>query len=65
VVRVTSNFAAESPLHPKAREAFLAALDAGWADPRKVSQAADKAAILKGHAIESIASGLGVRAEQV
>jgi len=65
VVRVTSNFAAESPLHPKAREAFLAALDAGWADPRKVSQAADKAAILKGHAIESIASGLGVRVEQV
>lgn len=48
-----------------AREALLAAIDAGWADPRKVSEASSKAAILKAQAIESLAAGLGVRVDQV
>lgn len=60
VVRVTGNFASESPLHPAAREALLAAFDQGWADPKKLSQNAAKAAILRNQALENIALRLGV-----
>ena len=60
VVRVTGNFASEGPLHPAAREALLAAFDQGWADPKKISQSASKAAILRNHALENIAEKLGV-----
>ena len=58
VVRVTGNFASEGPLHPAAREALLAAFDQGWADPKKISQSAAKAAILHNQALENIAASL-------
>ena len=60
VVRVTGNFASEGPLHPAAREALLAAFDQGWADPKKISQSASKAAILRNQAIENIATKLNL-----
>lgn len=65
VVRVTGNFASESPLHPAAREALLAAFDQGWADPKKLSQSSAKAAILRNQALENIASRLGVSADSI
>ena len=65
MVRVTGNFQSESPLHPVARQALLAAIDSGWADPRKLSQESQRAALLKNHAIESLASGLGVQTPQI
>jgi cysteine desulfurase len=60
VVRVTGNFASEGPLHPAAREALLAAFDQGWADPKKISQSASRAAILRNQAVENIADKLAI-----
>ena len=65
MVRVTGNFTSESPLHPAAREALLAAFDQGWADPKKLSQSAAKAAILRNQSLENIASRLGVRPDSI
>lgn len=65
VVRVTGNFASESALHPAAREALLAAFDQGWADPKKISQSASKAAILRNQAVENIAEKLGLPATSI
>ena len=60
VVRVTENFASEGPLSPPIREALLAAFDQGWADPKKLSQAASRAAILRNQSIENIAGKLSI-----
>jgi cysteine desulfurase len=65
VVRVTGNFQSESPLNAEARQAFLAAIDAGWADPRKLSQESSRAALLKNQAIETLAHFLGVKVPQI
>ena len=65
VVRVTGNFASESPLSPPVRDALLAAFDQGWADPKKQSQGAAKAAILRNQSIENIASRLQIPAQSV
>ena len=65
VVRVTGNFTSEGPLSPTVREALLAAFDQGWADPKKLSQASSKAAILKNQSIENIASRLAIPASSV
>ena len=65
VVRVTGNFASESPLSPPVRDALLAAFDQGWADPKKQSQAASRAAILRNQSIENIASRLQIPAQSV
>ena len=48
-----------------AKESLLAALDAGWADPRKLSQESSRAALLKNQAIESMAHALGVEVRQL
>ncbi len=65
VVRVTGNFASEGPLSPAVREALLAAFDQGWADPKKLSQASARAAILKNQSIENIANKLAIPASTV
>jgi cysteine desulfurase len=65
VVRVTGNFASENPIHPAAREALLAAFDQGWADPKKISQSAARAAILRNQALENIAEKLGISASAI
>lgn len=65
MVRITGNFTSESPLHPAAKSALLAAFDQGWADPKKISQNSAKAAILKNHALESIAVALGVKPDSL
>ena len=65
VVRVTGNFTSESPLHHAAREALLAAFDQGWADPKKLSQGAAKAAILRNQSLENIGARLGIRPDSI
>lgn len=65
VVRVTGNFASEGPLLPPVREALLAAFDQGWADPKKLSQVASRAAILRNQSIENIAAKLKIPAASI
>lgn len=65
MVRVTGNFQKESPLHPKAQGALLAAFDAGWADPRKLSSHSSKAHRMRQEALESIAFQLSVRSDEI
>lgn len=48
-------------MHPAARETLLAALDAGWADPRRLYASARRSRALLDQAREIIAHGLGVR----
>jgi cysteine desulfurase len=65
VVPVTGNFTSETPLSEIVSTAINAAFEAGWADPKKVSQASQRAKILQNHALEALASGLGIRVEQM
>ena len=65
MVRVTGNFQSETALNSLAAQAFLAALDSGWADPKKIGQSPSRAAILRTNAIESLATNLGLKADQI
>lgn len=65
MVRVTGNFASEAPLAGIVASAITAAFEAGWADPKKLSQAATRAKILRNQAIESIAGRLGTRFDEL
>ncbi|HET7475842.1 MAG TPA: aminotransferase class V-fold PLP-dependent enzyme [Dermatophilaceae bacterium] len=53
--------AASAPMLPAARQTLLAALDAGWADPRRLYAEARRARALLDQAREVLAAGLGVR----
>ncbi|NUR07109.1 MAG: aminotransferase class V-fold PLP-dependent enzyme [Nocardioidaceae bacterium] len=53
------------PLHPAAREAFLAALDRGYADPLRLHGAAREARLLLDRARETVAGELGVLPPEV
>ena len=57
--------AAGLPLHPAAREALLAALDDGWADPAKLYAAGRRARRLLDGAREAVAAVLGARPDEV
>ena len=65
MVRVTGNFTSEAPLSEIVSTAISAAFEAGWADPKKISQASQRAKILQNHAFEALASGLGIRVDQM
>jgi cysteine desulfurase len=65
VVRVTGNFQSETALNSLAAQAFLAALDSGWADPKKIGQSPSRAANLRANALESLATNLGIKADQI
>lgn len=65
MVPVTGNFTSETPLSAIVSTAISAALEAGWADPKKVSQSSQRAKILQNHALEALASGLGIRVDQM
>ena len=65
MVPVTGNFTSETPLSEIVSSTISAAFEAGWADPKKVSQASQRAKILQNHALEALASGLGIRADQM
>ena len=57
--------ASSEPLHPAAREILLAALDQGYADPRRLHRPARNARILLDNAREVVAGALGVRRDEV
>lgn len=65
MVRVTGNFQSEVALNSLAAQALVSALESGWADPKKIGQVPSRAANLRNSAIESIATNLGVKAEQI
>src|SRR5918998_708950 len=54
-----------APWHPLARQAFLQALDDGWADPRRLHAEGRRAAVLLDGAREAIAHALGARTPEV
>jgi cysteine desulfurase len=57
--------AAGAPLHPVARQALLAALDDGWADPSRLYGAARRARLLLDSARATVADCLGARPDEV
>lgn len=57
--------ATQGPLHPVARDTLLAALDAGWADPRRLHSEGRRAAQLLERAREVLAAALGARPSEV
>ena len=57
--------AAPGPLHPVARETLGAAIEAGWADPRRLHAEGRTARRLLDDARAVLADGLGVRPEEV
>lgn len=65
MVPVTGNFQAETALNPLALEALLAAFESGWADPKKIGQHPNRAALLRNSALESISNRLGVTSDQI
>jgi cysteine desulfurase len=57
--------ASSEPLHPAAREAFLAALDQGYADPRRLHRPGRNARLILDNARAAVAEALGVRTDEV
>lgn len=57
--------ASSEPLHPAAREAFLAALDQGYADPRRLHRPGRSARLILDNARAAVAEALEVRADEV
>jgi cysteine desulfurase len=57
--------ASSEPLHPAAREAMLAALDQGYADPRRLHTPARNARLILDNAREAVAEALGARRDEV
>jgi cysteine desulfurase len=57
--------ATAAPLHPVARQALQAALDAGWADPGRLYPAARQARQLLDAAHEAFAEALGTRPDEL
>jgi cysteine desulfurase len=57
--------ASSAPLHPAARDILLAALDRGWADPRRLHHEARTARLLLDNARAVTAEALGVRDDEV
>ena len=57
--------ASSEPLHPAAREAFLAALDQGYADPRRLHGPARNARLILDNARAVVADCLEVRPDEV
>ncbi|GAA3625897.1 cysteine desulfurase/sulfurtransferase TusA family protein [Kineosporia mesophila] len=54
-----------APLLPAGRDAWLAAIDEGWADPRRLHREGRTARLLLEGARESIAADLGARTEEL
>lgn len=63
--RVILDAGGQAPLLPVAREAFIAALDEGWADPRRLHAEGRRARLLLDGAREAIAAVVGARTDEV
>nr|WP_066063566.1 cysteine desulfurase family protein [Frankia sp. EI5c] len=57
--------ASTTPLHPVAREALLAAIDDGWADPARLYREGRRARLLLDAARETVAGVIGARAPEI
>jgi len=57
--------ASAEPLHPAARETLLAALDRGYADPRRLHRAGRDARLLLDNARAVVAECIGARADEI
>ena len=57
--------ASAEPLHPSGREALLAALDDGWADPARLHREGRRAQLLLDQAREAVAAELGCRPDEL
>lgn len=57
--------AAGEPMDPVARDAYLAALDDGWADPDRVYHAGRRSRLLLDAAREAVAEVIGARPDEV
>jgi cysteine desulfurase len=57
--------ASAEPMHPKARETLLAALDSGWSDPAALHAAGRRARLLLDNAREVVAALLAARPDEV
>jgi cysteine desulfurase len=57
--------ASTAPLHPVARQALLAALDEGWADPARLYREGRRARMLLDAARETVAESVGCRADEL
>jgi cysteine desulfurase len=64
-VRTHLDNGGRAPWHPLARQAFLQALDDGWADPRRLHAEGRRAAALLDGAREAVAAVLGARTPEV
>jgi cysteine desulfurase len=65
VIPVSLDSASGLPLHPRAREAYLAALEDGWADPARLYSSARRSRQLLDGARASLAAALGARPDEV
>ncbi len=63
--RVYLDAGGRAPLHPAAREALLASLDDGWADPGRLHSEGRRARLLLDGARAEIAAALGCRVEEL
>lgn len=57
--------ASSAPLHPVARQALLAALDEGWADPARLHREGRRARLLLDAARETAAEAVGCRPDEL
>lgn len=57
--------ASAAPLHPVARQALLASLDEGWADPARLYKEGRRARLLLDAAREAAAEAVGCRADEL
>ncbi|WP_328893499.1 cysteine desulfurase/sulfurtransferase TusA family protein [Streptomyces sp. NBC_00236] len=57
--------ASAAPLHPVARQALLAALDEGWADPARLHREGRRARLLLDAAREAAAEAVGCRPDEL
>ena len=65
IVAAYLDAASGAPLHPVAREALLAALDDGWADPARLHGPGRRSRVLLDAARASLADSLDVRPDEV
>ncbi len=65
MVHLTRYFSEQAPLSPRLKSALDAAFDGGWADPKKLSQASGRAAILRNQALEELAHHLAISPDQI
>jgi cysteine desulfurase len=65
VVRITSGFQQESPLHPSAKNVLDHLFEQGWPDPEKINHSSRAAAILLNEARNTFAKYLNIRADEI